>query len=107
MGGIGFRELLVILVICLVVFGTKKLRTISADLGGAVRDFKKAMDGGEAQQNAQANPNAQNVPPSPPPPQLHQADAQFHGKNAAPTTTATPQAPNAGHASPPSEPPKA
>jgi sec-independent protein translocase protein TatA len=45
--GIGFRELLVILVIALLIFGGKKLRTIGSDLGAAVRDFKKAMDSGE------------------------------------------------------------
>ena len=37
------RHLLVILVVCLLVFGTKKLKTIGSDLGGAIRDFKKAM----------------------------------------------------------------
>jgi sec-independent protein translocase protein TatA len=47
MGGIGFRELLVILLIALVFFGGKKLRTIGSDLGAAVRDFKKSMDAGE------------------------------------------------------------
>ncbi len=41
--GIGFRELLVILVIALVVFGAKRLKTIGSDLGGAVKGFKKAM----------------------------------------------------------------
>jgi sec-independent protein translocase protein TatA len=41
--GIGFREILVILVIVLLVFGTKKLKTMGADLGGAVKGFKKAM----------------------------------------------------------------
>ena len=43
----GFRELLVILVIVLVVFGTKKIRPILSDLGAGVRDFKKAMAEGE------------------------------------------------------------
>jgi sec-independent protein translocase protein TatA len=46
--GIGMRELLVILVVALLVFGTKKLKTIGSDLGGAVRGFKKAMEEGEA-----------------------------------------------------------
>ena len=45
--GIGFRELLVILLIALLIFGGKKLRTIGSDLGAAVRDFKKSMDAGE------------------------------------------------------------
>lgn len=41
--GIGMRELILILLVVLVVFGTKKLRTIGSDLGGAVKGFKKAM----------------------------------------------------------------
>ena len=45
--GIGFRELLVILVIVLLVFGAKKLKTIGSDLGAAVRGFKKSMNEGE------------------------------------------------------------
>jgi len=51
--GIGFRELLVILVIALVLFGAKKLKNIGSDLGGAVRGFKKAMSEGEDEQNQQ------------------------------------------------------
>ncbi len=49
--GIGFRELLVILVICLVVFGAKKLKTIGSDLGAAVRGFKKSMNEGDAEES--------------------------------------------------------
>jgi sec-independent protein translocase protein TatA len=43
MGGIGIKELVVILLIVLLVFGAKKLKTIGADLGSAVRGFKKGM----------------------------------------------------------------
>ena len=45
--GIGMRELVVILLVVLVVFGAKKLRTIGSDLGAAVRGFKKSMNEGE------------------------------------------------------------
>ncbi len=51
--GIGFRELLVILLIALVIFGAKRLKTIGSDLGGAVRGFKKAMGEGEEEENKQ------------------------------------------------------
>lgn len=51
--GIGFRELLVILAIALLVFGAKRLRTIGSDLGAAVKGFKKAMNEGEEDQNKQ------------------------------------------------------
>ena len=45
--GIGFRELLIILVIALILFGAKKLRSVCSDLGAAVRGFKKAVNEGE------------------------------------------------------------
>ncbi|MEO7774368.1 MAG: twin-arginine translocase TatA/TatE family subunit [Steroidobacteraceae bacterium] len=45
--GIGMRELIIILLVVLVIFGTKKLRTIGSDLGSAVRGFKKSMGDGE------------------------------------------------------------
>jgi sec-independent protein translocase protein TatA len=45
--GIGMRELVVILLVVLLVFGAKKLRTIGSDLGAAVRGFKKSMSEGE------------------------------------------------------------
>ena len=41
--GIGWRELVIVLVIVLVVFGTKKLRNAGSDLGEAVKGFKKGM----------------------------------------------------------------
>lgn len=51
--GIGMRELLIILLVVLVVFGAKKLRTVGSDLGAAVRGFKKAMNEGENEQSVQ------------------------------------------------------
>jgi sec-independent protein translocase protein TatA len=47
------RELIIILLVVLVVFGAKKLRTVGSDLGAAVRGFKKAMNEGEDEQSAQ------------------------------------------------------
>ena len=41
------KHLLIILLIVLLVFGGKKLRTLGADLGSAFRGFKKAMNDGE------------------------------------------------------------
>ena len=43
MFGIGFPELLVILVICLVIFGPGKLPEIGAALGKGIRDFQRAL----------------------------------------------------------------
>ena len=46
------RHLIIILVVVLLVFGTKKLRTIGSDLGAAVRGFKKSMNEGDQEQQA-------------------------------------------------------
>ncbi|MDT8397567.1 MAG: Sec-independent protein translocase subunit TatA [Pseudomonadales bacterium] len=43
-GGIGIWQLVIILVIILLLFGTKKLRNLGADLGGALKGFKSAMN---------------------------------------------------------------
>ncbi|MGB7542193.1 MAG: Sec-independent protein translocase subunit TatA [Burkholderiales bacterium] len=43
MGTLSIWHWLIVLVIVLLVFGTKKLRNIGADLGGAVRGFKEGM----------------------------------------------------------------
>lgn len=44
---IGIGELLVVLVVCLLVFGASKLPQIGQDLGKAVRTFRKALSGDE------------------------------------------------------------
>jgi sec-independent protein translocase protein TatA len=46
------RHLLIILLIVLLVFGGKKLKTLGSDLGGAFRGFKKAMNEGESEEQA-------------------------------------------------------
>jgi sec-independent protein translocase protein TatA len=51
--GIGFRELLIILVIALILFGAKKLRNVGSDLGAAVRGFKKAVNEGDDESSKQ------------------------------------------------------
>ncbi|MBM3203212.1 twin-arginine translocase TatA/TatE family subunit, partial [Candidatus Woesearchaeota archaeon] len=42
--GLGVSELLLIFLIVLVLFGTKRLRTIGSDLGGAIKSFRSAMN---------------------------------------------------------------
>lgn len=41
--GISWQQLLILLVIVLLIFGTKRLRNLGGDLGGAIKGFKKAM----------------------------------------------------------------
>ena len=43
MGGISIWQLLIIAVIVILLFGTKKLRTLGSDLGSAVKGFKNAI----------------------------------------------------------------
>ncbi len=43
MGSMSLTHWLIVLVVVLVVFGTKKLRNIGSDLGGAVKGFKEGM----------------------------------------------------------------
>jgi sec-independent protein translocase protein TatA len=46
------KHLLLILLIVLLVFGGKKLRTLGSDLGSAFRGFKKSMNEGESDEQA-------------------------------------------------------
>ncbi len=43
MGGLSIWHLLILLVVVLLVFGTKKIKTLGEDLGGALRGFKEGM----------------------------------------------------------------
>jgi sec-independent protein translocase protein TatA len=52
-GGIGIWQLIIILVIILLVFGTKKLKNLGSDLGGAIKGFKNAMDEDDKGENTQ------------------------------------------------------
>jgi len=54
MGMPGWKELLIILLVVLVVFGAKKLKTIGSDLGGAIRGFKKSMNEGDKDEEERA-----------------------------------------------------
>ena len=56
------KHLLIILLIVLLVFGGKKIKTLGSDLGSAFRGFKKAMNDGESEETAKQIPAA--VPPS-------------------------------------------
>ncbi|HVT34886.1 MAG TPA: Sec-independent protein translocase subunit TatA [Nevskiaceae bacterium] len=49
MGSMSIWHWLLVLVIVVLIFGTKKLRNAGSDLGGAVKNFKDAMREGEAE----------------------------------------------------------
>ena len=57
--GLSTTHLIIFLVIIIVIFGTKKLRNIGSDLGGAVKGFKDGMkDGDKSAEAAAAAPAA-------------------------------------------------
>ncbi len=56
MGSFSVWHWIIVLVIVLLVFGTKKLRNIGSDLGGAVKGFKDGMKNGEEKPADAPNP---------------------------------------------------
>jgi sec-independent protein translocase protein TatA len=65
--GFSTTHLIIFLVIIVVIFGTKKLRNIGSDLGGAVKGFKDGMkDGTDKAAEATVAPTAQQVGTSTP-----------------------------------------
>lgn len=55
-GGFGLTELLVILVIVLLIFGPRRLKSIGADLGNAIKGFRKAVAEDEAKAEPEPDP---------------------------------------------------
>ena len=61
MGSFSIWHWLIVLVIVMLVFGTKKLRNVGQDLGGAVKGFKDGMKEATAEQPADAAQPTQQV----------------------------------------------
>jgi sec-independent protein translocase protein TatA len=61
MGSFSIWHWLIVLVIVMLVFGTKKLRNIGADLGGAVRGFKDGMRDGEKSAEGTSSQTTQQI----------------------------------------------
>lgn len=55
--GISIWQLLIVLAIIVLLFGTKKLRNLGADLGGAIKSFRTAVREGEAEEQKPAEAN--------------------------------------------------
>ena len=73
-GGISLWQLLIILVIVLMVFGTKKLRNMGGDLGTAIKGFKKSV---------KEEPTGSNV--------IENASTTETSEDSAPDATGTPE----------------
>jgi len=54
MGSFSIWHWLIVLLIVVLVFGTKKLKNIGGEVGGAVNEFKKAMRDGQDGENKEA-----------------------------------------------------
>ncbi|MDD5298575.1 MAG: Sec-independent protein translocase subunit TatA [Rhodocyclaceae bacterium] len=59
MGSFSIWHWLIVLVIVMLVFGTKKLRNIGEDLGGAVKGFKEGMKEGDKDAAKPISPDQQ------------------------------------------------
>lgn len=56
-GGISIWQLLIVLVIVMLLFGTKRLRSLGSDLGSAIKGFRKGMsDSDEEPERLEADP---------------------------------------------------
>ena len=61
MGGLSIWHWLIVLLVVVLIFGTKKLRNIGQDLGGAVKGFKEGMKSPEGDAPAESAEPAQQI----------------------------------------------
>ena len=61
LSGISWPQLLIVLVIVLAIFGTKRIRNLGSDLGSVVKGFRTSMNEAEATKE-QLNDNSENEP---------------------------------------------
>jgi sec-independent protein translocase protein TatA len=57
-GGIGIWQLLIILAIVIMLFGTKRLRTLGSDMGAAIKGFRSTMKPDEPDDGEPATPES-------------------------------------------------
>jgi len=65
-GGISVTQLLILLVIVMLVFGTKRLRNIGSDLGSAVKGFRKGIEDEDEEKDPEKITNAEKTSAAPP-----------------------------------------
>jgi sec-independent protein translocase protein TatA len=63
MGSFSIWHWLIVLVVVIVIFGTKKLSSVGTDVGSAIKNFKKAMNDGEAEGKEAARQIKQSLKP--------------------------------------------
>lgn len=74
LSGIGIWQLLIVLLIVVMVFGTKRLKSLGGDLGGALRSFRKAMENDDEKERVGEDPKRLEVNE---PKQATEPDADF------------------------------
>jgi len=57
-GGISIWQLVIVLIIIILLFGTKKLRSLGGDLGSAIKNFKHSVREGEDEESTNSTDNA-------------------------------------------------
>ena len=62
LGGISIWQLLIILAIVALLFGTGRLRNIGSDLGGAIKGFKKSMSDEEKKDDSKDTSDPEDKP---------------------------------------------
>jgi sec-independent protein translocase protein TatA len=61
LSGISWPQLLIVLVIVLAIFGTKRFRTLGSDLGNAVKGFRSAMNDAEENKDRLSDDSAKDA----------------------------------------------
>ncbi len=82
--GFNIWSLLIILAIVLLLFGTKRLRNIGGDLGGAIRGFKESMREGEQEGTSESREGREDEEPAP----LEHREGEAPSRTAASDTSA-------------------
>jgi len=85
MGAFSIWHLLIVLVIVILLFGTKRLKSIGSDMGNAIKGFRQAVKD-ESKDDATTPPadstaNAQNLPPQPGTPQARVIEGEATREN--------------------------
>jgi sec-independent protein translocase protein TatA len=80
LSGISIPQLLIILVIVMLVFGTKRLKSLGGDLGGALKSFRKAMEQDDDKNKDRTAEDPKRIEPNAPDAEFaEQKDKTSHG----------------------------
>jgi TatA/E family protein of Tat protein translocase len=91
MFGIGFQEMLIILVVVLIFFGPKRLPDLAKSLGKGIAEFKKASE--EVRKGIEDAVKEESVTGTPNPPEDLSSYGKAPGSDPAPSVPATPESP--------------